>query len=621
MGRTAETVSRAVSDGMEMDLDDAHKAAMLAWTQAIAPFGIFTTDSDLKIRSWNQWLVAQSGLSLESVVGRPLFEIFPDLRERGLEENFRRALTGEISVLSTALHRYLLPLQPTVRGEPRANMLQTARIAPLVIGEKIIGAIATIEDVTQRETHTLVLRRQQEHDRLLSTALAMLLSSERPQDVVAELFPNLAAPLKLEVYLHYLLSPDGTELRLNAAGGFTPDVRKAIATLKVGESACGIAALGRKPVYIPQVQDSTAPEAQLPRRLGLRSYVGFPLQISGHLLGTVAFGSYHRTSIAADEIEFLFTVAQFLALSLDRALREITLREAREALSQHAEILESKIVERTAKLHETIVQLESFSYTVAHDLRAPIRSLKGFSEILLNDYGPSLPMPAQDLINRLLRASQRLDALTRDLLQFSRIVRQDVKLAPVDVTELVHEIVMVTPALQEGVLQVKGPLGTVIAQRTLLQQCLSNLFDNALKFARPETAALIVLRGEGRSQVSAASTPVTAAAFSPSIAHLTLPATRGGEGMSSAPWPMESGRPPRMRIWVEDNGIGIPAHAHEKIFGIFERVSGLDHVEGTGIGLAIVARAMQQMGGNCGVESAPEIGSRFWLELATAPAS
>ncbi len=618
MGRSAETVTSVVSDGMEMDLDEAHKAAMLSWTQAIAPFGILTTDSDLKIRSWNQWLVAQSGLTLERVAGRPLFEVFPDLRERGLEENFRRALTGEISVLSTALHRYLLPLQPTVRAEPGSNMLQTARIAPLIHGDQIIGTIATIEDVTQRETHTLVLRRQQEHDRLLSTALALLLSSERPQDVVAELFPNLAAPLKLEVYLHYLLSPDATELRLNAASGFTPDVRKAISTVKMGEGACGIAALGRKPIYIPNVQDSAAPEAQLPRRLGLRSYVGFPLLIGDRLLGTLAFGSYQRTSIAADEIEFLFTVAQFLALSLDRALREITLREAQQSLSQHAEILETKIVERTAKLHETIVQLESFSYTIAHDLRAPIRSLKGFSEILLNDYGQSMPVPAQELVGRLLRASQRLDALTRDLLQFSRIVRQDVKLAPVDVAELVQEIVMVTPTLQDGVVQLQGPLGIVVAQRTLLQQCLSNLFDNALKFARSGTSPQIVVRGEGRSHATAANTPATAAPFSPSIAHLTLPTASGRESLSSAPWPVGGGEPPRIRIWVEDNGIGIPAHAHEKIFGIFERVSGLDHVEGTGIGLAIVARAMQQMGGNCGVESEPERGSRFWLELARA---
>ena len=87
---------------------------------------------------------------------------------------------------------------------------------------------------------------------------------------------------------------------------------------------------------------------------------------------------------------------------------------------------------------------------------------------------------------------------------------------------------------------------------------------------------------------------------------------------SSAPWPIQAGSPPRIRIWVVDNGIGIPPHAHEKIFGIFERVSGNDKIEGTGIGLAIVARAMQQMGGACGVESRENHGSRFWLELAAA---
>ena len=76
-----------------------------------------------------------------------------------------------------------------------------------------------------------------------------------------------------------------------------------------------------------------------------------------------------------------------------------------------------------------------------------------------------------------------------------------------------------------------------------------------------------------------------------------------------------SAYPPYVRLWVEDNGIGIPPHAHEKIFGIFERVSGNDQIEGTGIGLAIVARAMQQMGGSCGVESDCTQGSRFWLEL------
>jgi signal transduction histidine kinase len=581
--------------------------------EALAPYGIFTTDTELKIRSWNQWLATHSSLKVDDVLGRRLTDVFPNVRERRLDEHFRRALDGEISVLSTALHRYLLPLRSTIRTVQGAEMLQTARIAPLVFGDHIVGTIATIEDVTQRETHAGVLRRQQEHDRLLSSALALLLSTESPLQVAAQLFPNIAAPLRLEVYFNYLLAPDGSELRLHAAGGVTPEVRKAMEILKVGEGACGAAAMGRKPVYIPDVQASTEPHSQQVRRLGLRAYASFPLLVGERLLGTLSFGSYHRTTIAADEIEFLFTVAQYLALAIDRALRENALRAAQQTLSDHAETLETKIAERTARLHETIVQLESFSYTIAHDLRAPIRSLKGFSEILLSDYAASLPETAQALLGRLLRASQRLDALTRDLLQFSRLVRQDVKLSRVDVAELIREIVVITPALQDGVLLMPASLGLVRAQRTLLQQCLTNLFDNALKFARPGVPPRIVLRAEGRGEVAPLDTPIVSTGFNPSATPTAL--KPAAAATASQPWPVDAGTPPRIRIWIEDNGIGIARQAHEKIFGIFERVSGIDHIEGTGIGLAIVARAMQQMGGACGVESEPGIGSRFWLEF------
>lgn len=617
MGGSAKRVKGIKDTGLSTSSASAQDGAMLSWVEAIAPYGIFTTDTELKIRSWNQWLVTHSGLTADDVLGRALTEVFPDVGERRMDEHFRRALEGEISVLSTALHKYLLPLRSTLRTNRDTDMLQTARIAPLVYEKETVGTIATIEDVTQRETHALVLRRQQEHDRLLSTALALLLASENPLQVAAQLFPNFAAPLRLEVYFNYLLAPDGSELRLHTAGGVTPEVKKSMEVLQLGEGPCGTCALTRKTIYLPSIQDSVAPEAQLMRRLGLRTYVGFPLLIGDRLLGTLSFGSYERTTIATDETEFLYTVAQYLALAIDRAMRENVLREAQQTLSEHAEILETKIAERTAKLHETIAQLESFSYTIAHDLRAPIRSLKGFSEILLNDYASCLPETAQGMLSRLLRASHRLDALTRDLLEFSRIVRQDVKLSPVDLAELVNEIVVVTPALQDGVLTVRDTLGVVRAQRTLLQQCLTNLFDNALKFARPNVPPRIVIRTEGRGKEAPVDLPAVTAAFSPSTSYVGAKHLHGAT-VSSMPWPTHAGAPPRLRIWVEDNGIGIPSHAHQKIFGIFERVSGLDHVEGTGIGLAIVARAVQQMGGACGVESVAGQGSRFWLELAAA---
>ncbi len=588
----------------------AQEGAMLAWMQEVAPYGILTTDTELNVRTWNRWLAGHSGLAPEAAIGRPLLELFPEIPSRRMDEYFRRALCGESSVLSSVLHKHLLPLPSTSREYPLPRMLQTARIAPLMHEGRVVGTIATVEDVTQREHHARALRRQQEHDRLQSLALGHLLEAEEPLQAAADLFPQIAGPLKLEVYLNYLLVPGSRELELHAAGGIPPESRRLMGTLGLGDGLCGRVALRREPVVVPHLQSSSDPGAQACRKLGLRSYAGFPLYVGERTLGTLAFGSYAQDVIVADEIEFLTRLSQYFSVAIDRAYRERDLRDAQQSLSEHAGQLEMRIAERTARLHETIEQLESFSYTIAHDLRAPIRSLKGFTEILLSDYAADVPEDAQLLLRRLQRASTRLDALTHDLLKFSRIARHEVQLSPVDLDELVTDILALTPGLNEGVVTIEPPLGKVCAQRTMLQQCLSNLFDNALKFTAPGSPLRIRVHSERRHVPS----PLAAAATEPPFS----PAATAASSDAGAE-PQDPGSE-SVRIWIEDNGIGIAPHAHEKIFGIFERVSGLDHVEGTGIGLAIVARAMQRMGGSCGVESAPGAGSRFWLELAAANA-
>lgn len=575
--------------------------AMLGW-MAVAPYGIFTTDSELRIQSWNRWLVVQSGLTEESVFGQPLTKIIPDLVERRLAEPYHRALSGEIAMLSTALHRYLLPLPPP-RGLDLPLMLQTVRIGPLTSGADIIGTITILEDVTQREYQARVLRRQQEHDRLLSEALALLLQAEQPLQAATDLFAKIAAPLQLEAYFNFLVDPATETMHLHAAGGVTPEVRKHLAIASVnGPGPCSATARKREPTIIDRVQENTESHTEYIRKIGLRSYACFPLLFGNRLLGTLAFGSYHRDAIESDRLAFLTTLAQYVATAIDRSLRETALVEARQSLAQHAEALEAKVSERTMRLQETIQQLESFSYTIAHDLRAPIRSLTGFTQVLFDDFRSALPAEAVAIVQRLQRASHRLDALTRDLLKFSKIVRQEVKLEPVYLDELVEELVAITPALQNGVLTVEPPLGMVLAQRTLLQQCISNLFDNALKFARPGVPLRILVRSELREHAQPGPSTMTSVPFnSPTTG--TLPAP-----------PLDQ---PVRRIWVEDNGRGVPEGAHEKIFGIFERVSGVEHIEGTGIGLAIVARATQQMGGTCGAAPTAAEGARFWIDLPT----
>ena len=342
------------------------------------------------------------------------------------------------------------------------------------------------------------------------------------------------------------------------------------------------------------------------RSLGFRSYCCFPLLVGGRLLGTLSFASSTRDAIEPDEVECVSTVAQYVAIAMDRALRDKALRQAQGELREHAEMLEVKVAERTARLADTVEQLESFTYTVAHDLRAPIRSLNGYCEILREEY----PVPGEGkvILERLQRASRYLDALTRDLLKFSAISQQDIQLGAVDPGELADEIQLLNPALHGGVLTVRRPLEKVRAQRVLLRQCLANLLDNALKFVRPDIPPQIVVWTESRVAAVPISSSSPGFAFNPAV-----------QRSSSAP-PISSteGHARRVRIWVEDNGVGIPPEAHEKIFGIFERVGGMDHVSGTGIGLAIVARAVQRMNGMCGVESGVGQGSRFWMEFAPA---
>jgi len=231
-----------------------------------------------------------------------------------------------------------------------------------------------------------------------------------------------------------------------------------------------------------------------------------------------------------------------------------------------------------AELREANEQLEAFSYSVSHDLRGPLRSLKGFAEILMEDYGPQLDETACGYLNKLTSSATRMEQLTRDLLEYSRIVREEMNLEQVSLDKLLNEVMAMNNLLHSSAVEVKveSRLLPVMAQPTLLTQCLSNLLNNAVKFVDAKKKPTINIRTERNED--------------------------------------------RVRIWVEDNGIGIdPAH-HKKVFGIFERVGNVKAHEGTGIGLAIVARAVQRMGGHYGLESNLGKGSRFWIELPAAPA-
>jgi PAS domain S-box-containing protein len=250
-------------------------------------------------------------------------------------------------------------------------------------------------------------------------------------------------------------------------------------------------------------------------------------------------------------------------------------REAREALARSHEDLEKRVAERTASLTEAIAQMEEFSYSVSHDLRAPVRAMQGYAQATLEDYGHVLDEHGRDYLNHIVRSGERMDRLVRELLIYSRIARTELHLQPVSLDRLVGDIVSHYPEMQQpkADIRTRGSLHSVIAHEPSLTQAISNLLNNAVKFVAPGVKPEVELYSQ-----------------------------REGD---------------RLRLWIHDNGIGIKPEYRARLFGLFERIHNGKQYEGTGIGLAIVRKSVERMGGKVGMES-NGTGSKFWIELPSA---
>lgn len=261
--------------------------------------------------------------------------------------------------------------------------------------------------------------------------------------------------------------------------------------------------------------------------------------------------------------------------SLVGSVHDITeIRETENQMRHMNALLEERVRERTNQLETINKELESFSYSISHDLRAPLRAILGFSQILSTRHKGSLDQEGQKYMNYIVEASTRMEMLINDLLNYSRLGRKAITLHPVELKSIVEQVYQDNEHLLDEIkakFVIKTELPQIQGDETLLMQIFTNLIGNAIKYRRKEIETVITISSKSDNNTH--------------------------------------------EIRISDNGIGIGKEYWDKIFNVFQRLHSEDQYPGTGIGLATVKKTVTLLGGSVSVESVVGEGSDFILRF------
>ncbi len=429
-----------------------------------------------------------------------------------------------------------------------------------------------ITDVTERKRAEEEIRHHLNQLMALNKTALQLQKLQSPQTLAGEIISSLEIILNYTYGAVLLIDESGERLMPYALSAqkqdasFVKQDKRYIEShdIRVGKGITGWVAQSGQSVRLGDVRQD---ERYLGIRDDIRSELCVPLKAGKQVIGVINIESTQINAYSESDEHVLETVAAQISIAIQNA------RLFEQVQEQTAE-LERRVLERTAQLQSANKELESFSYSVSHDLRAPLRAISGFSEIIARRHRASLNEEGQHYFDNIIQASERMGRLIDDLLTYSRLGRAGVRLESVSLTAMFADIAKDLKGYIDelhGTISIAEDLPAVTSDRTLLNQIFTNLLENAFKYHKENVTPQIIIDWQNDDE--------------------------------------------DVILRISDNGIGIPAEYQDKIFDIFQRLHSEEEYPGTGVGLATVKKSVELLGGRVWVESKVGEGSIFSVRL------
>ena len=462
----------------------------------------------------------------------------------------------------------------TKSGEKRTWQFHSMPLGKLDSGQKLAMGIAA--DITELQSAQTELARKLQQQAVIAQLGQLALMNHDLQQLFDLATGAIAQSLDVEYCKVLELSADRTQLKLVSGVGWSPKmIGNAVVDNNLASQA-GYTLISKRPVVVEDLRtESRFSGPPLLTDYGITSGISTIIyQQENVIFGILGAHTVHSRSFSQADVDFVQAIANILSSSIER-------HRADKNIKQLNRELEARVAKRTAQLEASNEELKAFTYTVSHDLRAPLRAMEGFAQALREDYAPLLDELGHEYAHRIASAARQMDGLISDLLTYSQLSRTDIRIEPV----LIENAIEVSMAAVEPLRKQRQATITVdqmypiCGNYSILVRVFTNLLSNAIKFVPEDRKPVVRVTCEQMTSHSEDSAGTV------------------------------------VRIRVKDNGIGIAPIHQQRIFNVFERLHGVESYPGSGIGLAIVKKGVARMGGKMGLQSELGTGSEFWIEL------